>query len=152
MTDDETISIQCRCGELSLQIKGLPVVQLVCHCNDCREATNLPSVGLVFFESTACTSEGNSTPSEMKGSSGYDKSYYSCASCGTLMYGRVKVLNNAWAVVADHMASFEFEPQAHIWTSEKITDVSIPESTLQSPTGPPDDIREVMISAFWGER
>jgi hypothetical protein len=152
MTEVETITIQCQCGELSLQIKGPPVVQLVCHCSDCQKGTNLPYVEAAFFESTACSSQGNSTSSEMKGSSGYDKSYFSCASCESPLYARVTALNNAWAVVTNQLTSFEFEPQAHIWTSKKASDVSIPESAIQSPSGPPEDIREVMLSTFWGKR
>jgi hypothetical protein len=152
MTSDETINIQCQCGELTLQIKGPPVVQLVCHCNDCKDATKLPFVECVFYPSTACSSQGNSSPSEMKGSSGYAKSYFSCANCETPMYARVQALNGAWAVVANQQTSFAFDPQAHIWTSEKASDVSIPESAIQSPSGPPEDLRDVMVSTFWGKR
>ena len=65
------------------------------------------------------------------------------------MYARVKALNDAWAVVANQRAALNFEPQAHIWTSEKASDVAIPESAVQSPSGPPEDIREFMISKFW---
>ncbi|MFT7305653.1 MAG: hypothetical protein ACI9P7_000913 [Candidatus Azotimanducaceae bacterium] len=152
MANDDTINIHCQCGALSLRVKGPPIVQLVCHCRDCKEATNLPYIECAFFESTACSSQGSSTLSAMKGSSGYDKSYFSCESCRTTMYARVNALNGAWAVVANQQASFTFEPEAHIWTSEKASDVSIPESAVQSSSGPPEDIRALMISTFWGKR
>ena len=34
----KTLQLQCRCGSTELNITAEPVVQLYCHCDDCRSA------------------------------------------------------------------------------------------------------------------
>ncbi len=149
MNDDTKISAHCDCGEFSLAINGPPVVQLVCHCADCRAVSGLPYTEVVFFKASDCQTQGQTSSRTMKGASGHDKIYYSCAKCGTNLYGSVGVLNGACGVTANRLSPFKFEAQAHIWTSEKDSGVSIPESALQSAEMPPDDIVKTMLSTFW---
>lgn len=33
-----TISLQCRCGQVELQVEGAPIVGAECHCTSCRKA------------------------------------------------------------------------------------------------------------------
>ena len=33
-----TLTTTCRCGAVQLTMSGEPVVQLYCHCDDCRAA------------------------------------------------------------------------------------------------------------------
>ena len=144
-------SAKCNCGALCVEVTGSPVVQLVCHCNDCREATQLPFIEAAFFKAEDCVAHGDSKSLEMKGSSGLDKAYVGCSNCGTALYARVEALNGACVIVTNHQSTFEFEAQSHIWTSEKVDDEEIPGDALQSESGPPDDIREHMIATFWAK-
>ncbi|MGK0337689.1 MAG: hypothetical protein ACJAXW_002688 [Candidatus Azotimanducaceae bacterium] len=52
--------------------------------------------------------------------------------------------------MANRLAPFEFEPQAHIWASEKLDEVTIPAGIAQSEVGPPKEIVETMLATFWG--
>lgn len=149
MPETVKTTAQCECGKLSLEIAGAPVVQMVCHCADCRAVSGLPYTEGVFFAAEGCTVQGHANSLTMKGGTGYDKTYYSCTECGTTLYCTVNALNGAWAVLANRLTSFEFKAQAHVWTSEKAEGVTIPASAIQSPKGPPKEIRDIMLPVFW---
>jgi hypothetical protein len=117
------ISARCECGALTLDIKDTPVVQLVCHCSDCRAFSGMP----------------------------YTEAHYSCPLCETPLFVKVAALNGAWAVVASRLLPFTFEPNAHVWTSQKGDDVTIPAGITQSLKMPTNELAKAMISSFWGK-
>ena len=150
MTEATTMSAHCQCGALALHIEGAPVAHLVCHCSDCRNFSGMSYVEAAFFKPDACSADGQVDSMTMKGGTGSEKTHYSCALCKTPLYVRVAALNGAWAVMANRLSSFKFEPQAHIWTSEKADDVLIPTGIVQTTERPPKEIVDVMVSSFWG--
>ena len=152
MTGTTDTSARCECGALALHIKGAPVVQLVCHCNDCRAFSGMPYSELAFFQTDGLSVHGHASSTTLKGGTGFDKTHYSCASCQTPLYVTVAALNGASAVMANQLSPFKFEPQAHIWTSEKANDVTIPAGITQSPGAPPKEIADNMVSSFWGAK
>ena len=149
MTKAQNLSAGCECGALELNIQGPPVVQLVCHCSDCRAFTSMPFSNIVFFKPDQCHVDGQVTTTTIKGNSGFDKTHYACASCQAPVYVGVAVLNDAVAVIASQLSGFTFEPEAHIWTSEKADNVTIPAGAIQSPELPPKALADTMVSAFW---
>jgi len=64
----------------------------------------------------------------------------------------VGALNGAWAVLAHRLAPFNFETQAHVWTSEKSDNVTILAEITQSAKAPPKEIVDMMVSNFWGNK
>ncbi|MEH6592280.1 MAG: GFA family protein [Halioglobus sp.] len=150
MTGTMEISARCECGALTLQIKGEPVVQLVCHCKDCRVFSGMPYIEAAFFQPDGISVRGQASSTTMKGGTGFGKTHYSCASCQTPLYVTVAALNGAAAVMANRLTPFKFEPQVHIWTSEKAHGVTIPEGITQSSGPPPKAIADTMVSKFWG--
>ena len=112
MIKTKETTANCECGALTLHIEGSSVVQLVCHCSDCRDFSGMPYVEVAFFEPDACSVDGQVNSTTMKGGSGFDRTNYSCAICKTPLYIRVAVLNGAWAVMANRISSFKFEAQA----------------------------------------
>lgn len=149
MTEIKNTSAHCGCGALELNIQGPPVVQLVCHCSDCQAFTAMPFSNIVFFKSSQCHVEGEVVTTTLKGSSGFDKTHYACASCQSPVYVAVAVLNGAVAVIASQLSEFTFEPEAHIWTSEKADNVTIPVEAVQSSGLPPKALADAMVKAFW---
>ena len=150
----ETIktAAHCECGALVLDIDDAPVAQLVCHCNDCKSFSGMPYVEVVFFKPDACSTHGQANSTITKGGTGSDKTNYSCAICKTPLYARVAALNGAWAVMASRISPFKFEPQAHVWTSEKADDVMIPAAMTQTAERPPKEIVNTMLSSFWPKK
>jgi len=152
MTGTTNTSARCECGALALHIKGAPVVQLVCHCSDCRAFSGMPYIELAFFQPDGLSVHGQASSTTLKGGTGFDKIHYSCASCQTPLYVTVAALNGASAVMANRLSPFKFEPQAHICTSEKANDVTIPAGITQSSGAPPKEIADTMVSSFWGRK
>jgi len=152
MTETTRTSAHCACGALALQIDAAPVVQLVCHCKDCRDFSGMPYVEAAFFKADVCSATGQVNSTTLQGGTGSDKTHYSCEICNTPLYVRVAALNGAWAVMASRISSFVFKPQAHIWTSEKADDVSIPAGIAQTPGRPPKEVVDTMVSSFWGKQ
>jgi|TARA_B110000091_G_scaffold206888_1_gene244339 hypothetical protein len=151
MTTTKT-SIYCECGALALHINEKPVVELVCHCSDCRHFSGLPYTELAFFKPEACSVDGQTHMTVIKGDSGFDKTHYSCLSCQTALYVKIAALNGATAIVANRLSSFTFKPQAHIWTSKKLNSVTIPTGMIQSLGRPPKEIAKIMVSMFWDKK
>ncbi len=150
MTEAIKTSAHCQCGALTLHIEAAPVVQFVCHCRDCRKFTGMPFIEAAFFKVDACSVDGQVDSTIIKGGTGYDKIHCSCAVCKTPLYVRVAALNDAWAVPASRLSPFKFEPQAHIWTSEKADNVVIPAGIAQTAEMPPKEIIDAMLPVFWG--
>jgi hypothetical protein len=146
------ISARCECGALTLDIKDTPVVQLVCHCSDCRAFSGMPYTEAAFFKAEACSVHGQAVALEIVGSTGMNKTHYSCPLCETPLFVKVAALNGAWAVVASRLLPFKFEPDAHVWTSQKVDDVTITADITQSLKMPTNEIAKTMISSFWGKK
>ena len=139
----------CKCGELKVLISGSPVAQMVCHCRDCQRFTGLDCVEGVFFKSGDCQIHGQSEIDTAVGATGAKKLHHTCSACGDPVYVQVQALNNAVAIGADKLSPFEFVPEAHIWTSEKVSDSRIPADLPQSTDGPPPAIVARLIRDFW---
>jgi len=112
----------------------------------------MPYIELAFFQPGGCSVHGKANSTTMRGGTGFDKTHYSCAFCKTPLCVTVAALNGAWAVMANRLSPFNFEPQAHIWTSEKSDDVTIPAGITQSSEAPPKEIAVTMVSSFWGTK
>ena len=152
MTGTTKTSARCECGALELHITGAPVVQLVCHCRDCQVFSGMPYIEAAFFQPDDISAHGQSYATTIKGGTGFDKTYYSCEACQTWLYTTVAALNGAWAVMANRLSHAKFEPQVHIWTSEKADDVVIPGGIAQSSGAPPKEILDAMVSSFWATK
>ena len=149
--DDSFLTAQCDCGELQVVVTSHPAVQLVCHCRDCQAFFERPYVEAMFFRDAACEVRGAIESESLKGGTGFDKTHGACATCHTPLFVTVSALNNAIAIPAERLAALEFDPVAHIWTSQGAAPVAIPEGVQQSPGAPPESVRNLMVAAFWSE-
>lgn len=139
----------CECGQLRIQISKPPVMQLVCHCKDCQTFSGGPYVRGAFFTKESCSVTGASSDESLVGGTGAAKHHHCCSSCGAPLYVVVDALNGAIAIAAERISSFEFQPDAHVWTSQKAADSVVPPDILQSAEGPPDQIVARAVSIFW---
>ena len=142
-------SAHCSCGGVQLTVSSPPVVQLVCHCEECQAFSGLTFVKGAFFKKEDCRIEGQTSTETLTGGTGAEKEHHSCYSCGEPIYIQVRALNDAVAVMADKLSPFEFAAEVHIWTSQKAHDTEIPSDLPQSPSSPPEEIVERMINGFW---
>ncbi len=140
---------RCDCGELELIVSSPPVVQLVCHCRDCQTFSGQKFVEAAFFKKESCQVKGHTKAETLDGGTGAGKVHHSCSCCGTPLYVQVGAVNGAVAILATRLSPFEFEAEAHIWTSHKADSVTLPGEMPQSPGPPPEEIVERMINGFW---
>lgn len=141
----------CDCGALEVSIMGAPVAQLVCHCKDCQHFSGMPYIEAAFYHADDVFITGQASRTTLKGATGMEKTYNACEACGVGLYSTLGALNGATAVLADRIAPGNFEPQAHIWVSEKAEGIDIPEGITQTQERPPKEIVDAMISRFWGD-
>ena len=128
------LSASCQCGAVQFQSSTNPILQLVCHCNDCREATGSPFAKTVFFKSKHCESSGPLSVREFKAESGKRTTRESCASCGSVMFDRSEGFPSLVGVMAERInAPFVFEPVCHVWTRSKQPQIDIPDNVRQYP-------------------
>lgn len=114
------------------------MVQLVCHCEDCRKVSGNDVTQVVFFKPDVCQVQGDFKQAAMTGGSRQPKTYYSCPHCGVFLYATISVLKGAIGVEAARIAKpFKFEPRLHVWTSEKASGVAIDANAMQFAKGPP---------------
>ena len=149
MSEPSKTSARCECGALELAITGEPVVQLVCHCSDCRAFSGTPYVEAAFFVADGCLVQGKVDSTTIKGGTGFEKTHHMCASCETPLYVTVGALNGAFAIIAGRLSRFDFKPAAHIWTAEKVDSITIPAGIAQSAGAPPKELADAMVSSFW---
>lgn len=135
---NNTFRAQCQCGQLIVSFSQAPVAQLVCHCNDCRSISGLPYANVAFFKTEEQCTQGEFNAVDMTGGSGKPKQYRRCSQCNGFVYATVDVLKGLLGVAADRLLPpFEFKPMAHVWTSEKASEVEIPQGVFQFPEAPP---------------
>lgn len=139
------ISAACKCGQLSVTARSAAVLQLVCHCADCRAMVRRPFTEIAFFLPTSCEIHGSHRPQSMAGGSGKVKTYYSCEACGTCLFARVDLLNGAVGIVADRLVPFSFKPLCHVWTSESAPESRISRFALRFSKAPPQLLRSALL-------
>ena len=117
---------RCGCGDLTVLVSGLPVLQVVCHCNDCREVTGEPFTRVVFFPLVGIATRGATHTTEFFGASGNTKHYVSCARCDEFLYGEVAVLGGVCGIRPRSLGpKFTFAPSAHVWVSQRDSTVHL---------------------------
>ena len=80
-----TINVKCRCGAIELAISGDPVVQLYCHCDDCRAAHGAAYVAASIYPKPAVSVvRGEPTPMVVK-----TTQRMCCPKCGTPLFSEI---------------------------------------------------------------
>ena len=105
----KTIELQCRCGEVGLKITGEPVVQLYCHCDDCRAAHGAAYVASVIYPAKMVEIvRGKPTPIVVK-----TTQRMRCTSCGTHLFSEITSAGLR-SVNGFLLPKGEFVPQIHV--------------------------------------
>jgi len=77
-----SIEINCLCGEIKATIKGKPIAQVYCHCDDCQAAFGGAYVGLALYPTESVTiTEGTPTVWTYK-----SNPRRICNKCGTIVF------------------------------------------------------------------
>lgn len=128
----------CSCGALRVQLASPPVLQLVCHCTDCRAVAGTPFSQFVFFRARDAQVSGEVVRREFVADSGHATVRECCTQCGDMLVDRTAGFPKVIGVVAERLdAPFTFEPQHHVWTDSKLPGVEIPAGVKAYPRAAP---------------
>jgi len=118
----------CSCGRFKFSASRAPVVQLTCHCQQCREASGAPYTNFAMFKVSDADISGPTVVRAFVADSGAKTVRESCASCGELVLDRTEGFPQIVGVVAERIQPpYEFQPRCHVWLESKVAEVAIPE-------------------------
>jgi hypothetical protein len=103
------MEIQCRCGKVALEINGEPMVQLYCHCDDCRAAHAAAYVAAAIYPAQAVkVVRGELTPVVIK-----ETPRMRCASCSQHVFSDITKIGLR-SVNGFLLPPSKFQPQMHV--------------------------------------
>jgi hypothetical protein len=119
----------CQCGAVRFEAHAAPTYVCVCHCNSCRKATGGAMVPWVTFNEADVTfTQGQ--PREYQSSPGVTRGH--CARCGTGISYRVqRRAGDIDLTLASMDDPHAFQPTVHIWVSDKLPWLVIPDGLPQ---------------------
>ena len=130
----ETWSARCGCGAFTAKMSSPPVLQLVCHCTDCRAVASTPFSNFVFFRARDTETSGEAAKREFVADSGHATVRECCAQCGDMLIDRTAGFPKVVGVVAERIEGpFTFTPMHHVWTESKLPEVEIPAGVKAYP-------------------
>jgi len=109
---------QCRCGAVSLALKGAPVVQLYCHCQDCQNAHRAAYVPAAIFPKAHVDVAGGDLATLVIRAT--DRLY--CRQCGTYLFSEIASVGMR-SVSAYLLPEGTFRPQFHVQCEEALLPV-----------------------------
>lgn len=101
-------TIQCSCGSVQIQLTGKPLVQYICHCDDCQTVHG-KAYACCLYAAPAVTVEQGETEAFTLRTSPRTK----CKGCGTFLFAEVPGYG-VRGVNADLLPSGMFAPEFHI--------------------------------------
>lgn len=133
---DVEISANCKCGHAQFKTKAKPVLQLCCHCADCRQATGDDASSIVFFKLEKVQILGDLLPMTFTSDLGNQTQRLACGQCKQIMFDKSAGFPHLLGVLAQRIAPpFVAAPQMHVWTNSKLPHVKIPEQMKQYEKG-----------------
>lgn len=103
------LTTTCRCGDVELRIAGEPVVQLYCHCDDCRAAHAAAYVAASIYPAAAVQLvRGEPAQAMVKRTP-----RLRCGACGTHLFSEIASVGLR-SVNAFLLPRGAFQPQMHI--------------------------------------
>ena len=127
-----TLTGCCTCGAVHFSSQAEPVVQLICHCTDCQEATGAAFARTAFFRTKTCQIVGDLVVRRFVAASGHATTRESCSKCHALMFDRSEGFPTLVGVMADRLnAPFMFRPACHVWTRSQRADSEITDGLPQ---------------------
>ena len=130
------ITAECSCGEIQFKSTEKPVIQLCCHCTDCREATNIDYATIAFFNSSASSVSGMLSVQNFTSELGNQTVREFCSRCGSVMFDKSEGFPALIGVMTQRISEpFEVKPSHHVWVKSKLPHVSIPLGVKQFEKG-----------------
>lgn len=103
-----TITVQCPCGTVEIQLEGNPMVQFFCHCDDCQVAHGKAYPSSLYPAPVVSVSRGETEIFTLKSTS-----RTKCKQCGTYLFAEVPGYG-VRDVNAELLPEGMFNPEFHV--------------------------------------
>ena len=118
----------CKCGGFQFKSAREPILQLTCHCQQCREASKTPFTNFAFFKLAEAEVNGKTVIHRFIADSGTKTIRETCATCGDPLLDRTEAFPQIVGVVAERIQPpFVFQARCHVWVESKAAEVTVPE-------------------------
>lgn len=129
----------CQCGQIKYTLTNKPIAVFACHCTECQKLATAPYSVTALVSKKDIEFHGNLKEWSRSSDSGNVNSAKFCPNCGNRIYhfnpedlSTVKLKLKP----VDKKFSHLFEPSVHVWISEKVDWVEIPDGMTAYPKGP----------------
>lgn len=130
------IRAQCDCGKLRFETSSQPVLELCCHCLDCKDAFAADFADIAFFKCPDVSIEGEFAEKIYTAASGNKTRRQYCADCNSILFDRSEGFPNLLGVSAKQIEPpFEFTASCHIFLRDKSPELEIPAGTKRFEMG-----------------
>lgn len=127
---DYPIEGACQCGQVTYQLKAEPKMVLACHCKECQKLSTGPFSVTAIVGSNDIEFQGELNEWGRLADSGNRNHAAFCSGCGNRVYhynpddqSTIKLKLKPVGLMHDEI----FQPTAHVWVSEKVSWVDIPQ-------------------------
>jgi hypothetical protein len=104
----KTTEVRCPCGAVTIALRGDPVMQFYCHCDDCRAVGGGAYVGLALFSSDNVRTNGETDTWTLR-----SLARERCKVCGTHVFAAIPAFGQH-AIKANLLPPGTFRPAFHI--------------------------------------
>lgn len=123
---------RCGCGEVRFESEEGPLLQLICHCADCREASKEDFTTLAFFLASSTQITGALSTLEFNAACGSRTTREACSKCGSLLFDRSARFPTLVGVNVQNIdPPFKAEPSCHVWVKSRVSAVRLSDGLVQ---------------------
>ncbi len=127
-TSTPVVRAHCRCGAFRFESSSAPILQLVCHCTQCREVSGQPFTRFSFFKVRDTQTSGAHRTMAFTADSGSATVREVCAACGDMLIDRTEGFPKVVGVVHEAIdPALSFKPLHHVWADSRLPDTVLPE-------------------------
>ncbi|MGE0424113.1 MAG: GFA family protein [Reyranellaceae bacterium] len=150
----ETLTGGCSCGKVRYECSAQPIVQLICHCRDCQQASGSAYAAVIFVPGDRLRlTEAEPKYHEVKGASGRRIERGFCGECGSPVLARWPE-NSLYQVL--QASSLDdpslFKPSSEIWLSRAHSWHTPHPNTVKFDNGPSAEAVRAPMEAYFAAR
>ncbi|APO79757.1 GFA family glutathione-dependent formaldehyde-activating protein (plasmid) [Rhizobium etli 8C-3] len=128
----------CQCGRVRYELAGPPLVLYVCHCRECRKQSASAFGISAFFRSVDLRLlDGEIRSWSRSTKSGWTIVSFFCPNCGTRLWDGDKDREDDVCIKGGSLDEpLDLTDAVHIWASQTLPGVIIPEHARRHPKDP----------------
>ena len=124
------------CGAFRFESASPPILQLVCHCSQCREVSGRPFSNFSFFKVRDTQTSGAHRTVAFTAESGARTVREVCEACGDMLIDRTEGFPKVVGVVHEALdPALPFKPLHHVWADSRLADTVLPSDVTVYPKG-----------------